>query len=199
MNSTQSNSSALPPTNVSADFEPNNMYYHLYGDSWSKTFLYLFTIFIVHILGPILNSGIIIFESFGGDPQKRNVINRLLSLCCANQIIFALILGFCRIWRETFGLIDVSIMVWIEGFAQTFAKSIILFYDEMTILRFLYIVVWKRVRIFDDNFWTLYLSMLTYLWCCCLTIIDKQSSPVHLYLFQLCTGNSPKIDEEDFG
>ena len=198
MNSTQSNSSTLPPTNASTDFAPNNMYYHLYGDSWSKTFLYLFTIFIVHIVGPILNSGIIIFESFGGDPQKRNVINRLLSLCCANQIIFSLILGFCLSWRELLGLIDGSIMTWIEGFAQTFLKGIILFYGEMTILRFLYIVVWKRVIIFDDKFWTLYLSMVTYLWCCCFTIIDKQSSPVALYVFKLCTGNSSEI-YEDFG
>ena len=150
---------------------------------------------VVHIIGPILISGMIAFESFGGDPQKRNVINRLLSLCWANQIMFSLLLGSCRIWRDIFGLIDIRIMTWIEGFAKIFGVAIILFYDEMTILRFLYIVVWKRVIVFDDKFWTLYLSMLTYLWCFCFITINKQSSSVNMYLFQLYTGNSSAHSE----
>ena len=185
MNSTQSNASSLHQTNNSTEFELDNIHDYLYGSIWTKIFLYWLAVFITHVIGPILLSGMIIFETCGGDPQKRNVINRLLSLCWANQIMFCLLLGGCRVWRGIFGLIDINVMKWIEGFAQIFGVSIILFYDEMTILRFLYIVVWKRVIRFDDQFWTLFLSMTTYLWGCCYTIINKQSLPVNLYVFKM--------------
>ena len=195
MNSTQLNASLLYPTNSSTDFELDNLHEYLYGSIWTKVFLYWFAVFITHVIGPILLSGMIIFETFGGDSQKRNAINRLLSLCWANQIIFSLFLGSCRVWRGSFGLIDINVMKWIEGFAQVFGVSIVLFYDEMTILRFLYIVVWKRVIRFDDQFWTWFLSMNTYLWSCCFVIVNKQWLPVNLYFFKMYVENSGEHPE----
>ena len=88
MNSTQLNAALLHPTNSYTDFGLDNLHEYLYGSIWTKIFLYWIAVFITHIIGPILLSGMIIFETFGGDSQKRNVINRLLSLCWANQIIF---------------------------------------------------------------------------------------------------------------
>ena len=57
-------------------------YFHFHDqlyDNIPAKIIYVFLLFTIHILGPILLSGIIIFERNGGDPQKRNVINRLFS------------------------------------------------------------------------------------------------------------------------
>ena len=183
-------------SNISTDFELNNLHSHLYGSTWGNVG-YFFMAFLENIVvGPVLHLGIVIFECFGGDPQKRNVINRLLSLCCVNQILFAFLVGFCQVWRGTFGLIDVHIMSWIEGLAQIFGTSVILGYNEMTILRFLYIVVWKRVVELDDKLWTFVLCIINYSWCCCIVIINKQSSAVSLPLFKMYTGNLPESFNE---
>ena len=170
------------------DVELNNMHEHLYSGMWGKVG-YFFMVFINHIVGPILLLGIIIFETFGGDPQKRNVINRLVSLCCANLILASTLLGVCRVWRELFGLIDVQIMTWIDWVDQICLVGVTLFVNEMTILRYLYIVVWKRVRGLDDRFWTLFLSILTYSWAFCLAIINKHFSEVSLLPLRLNTAN----------
>ena len=146
-------------------------------------------IFICHIVGPILHLGIIIFETFGGDPQKRNIINRLMSLCCVNLILGTSLTGVCRVWRALFGLIDVQIVTWIDFIGQVFLGSVTFFFNEMTILRYLYIVVWKRVRGFDDRFWTLFLCILTYSWTFCLAVINKHHSEVNLVPLKLVTAN----------
>ena len=171
-----------------ADFELNAVHEYLYGGLWGKIGYY-FIIFICHIIGPILLSGIIIFETFGGDPQKRNVINRLLSLCCTNAILLVSLNGVCKVWRDLFGLIYVEVMIWIEGFGQILVINVLFFFNEMTILRFLYIVVWKRVKGFDDRFWTLFLCILTYSWTFCLAVINKHHSEVNLVPLKLVTAN----------
>ena len=135
-------------------------------------------------------------KAFGGDPQKRNVINRLLSLCCTNAILLSSLVGSCRVWRELFGLIDVQAMTWIEGVGQILLTSVLFFVNEMTILRFLYIVVWKHVVVFDDRFWTLFLTLVTYSWALCLTILNKCVSQLSLILFKVNASISIK-DMED--
>ena len=179
---------SISPSVSSTDIELNRLHEYLYGGLCGKMGYYML-MFIYHIIGPILLSGVVIYETFGGDPQKRNVLNRLLSLCCINYILAICLLGICRVWRELFGLIDVQIMTWIEGFGQIFILSVIFFFNEMTILRFLYIVVWKRVRVFDDRFWTLFLCILTYSWSLCLTTINKYLSELSIILFKVNTAN----------
>ena len=177
-------------SNVSTmDFELNNLHSHLYGSTLGNIG-YFFIAFVINmVVGPILLSGIVVFEVLSGDPQKRNVINRLWSLCCVHLILFSLLFGFCQVWRGTLGLIDVQIMTWIEAVADIFVVSMILFHDEMTILRFLYIVVWKRVIEIDDKFWTIVCWVINYSCSCCLVIISRQSSSVTHPMFKRYTGN----------
>ena len=61
---------------------------------------------LIHVVGPILLAGIVSFEKYGGDPQKRNIINRLLSLALINQIVYITLVGGSKICREIFGLIS---------------------------------------------------------------------------------------------
>lgn len=173
---------------TSTNFQLNVMHENLYGGTWGKIG-YFFMMFANHIVGAAMLSGIIIFETFGGDPQKRNVINRLLSLYCANALLVGSLVGVCRVWRELSGLIDVQIMIWIDWATQIAIKSSVLFWNEMTILRFLYIVVWKRVRGFDDRFWTLFLTILTYSWAFYLTAVEKYFTEMSVVMLKVHTAN----------
>ena len=64
------------------------------------------------------------------------------------------------------------------------------------LLRFLYIVIWKRVRILEDSFWTSYLAAVTYLWAISLTIISKHISPLSMRVFKIVAKNTPYTFEE---
>lgn len=182
---------SLPLLNVSTDFKLNSLHTYLYGTVPAKI-VYFFMLFITHIIGPILVSGIIIFEKYGGDSQKRNVINRLHSMALMNQILLSILLGVCRVWREIFGLIDFNIMLWIESFAYIFCANYILFMNEMTILQYLYIIVWKRIRVLDDGFFAFFLSTLTLCWTCCFAIIDHIPTRLCVHVFKMNTANLPE-------
>ena len=183
-------------SNVSTDFVLNNLHNHLYGSTLGQIGYFFMACLTNMIVGPILLSGIIIFEVFSGDPQKRNVINRMMSLCCVNLILLSFLTGFCQVWRGTLGLIDVHIMTWIEGVGEILVTNFILFYDEMTILRFLYIVVWKRVVELDDKLWTIVLCVINYSWSFCLLIINRQFSAVTHPFFKKYTGGLSENSED---
>ena len=161
--------------NISIDSQLNEFHHYLYGGVWSKTGYYISS-FVVGFVGSILPSGILLYEQFGGDPQKRNIINRLLSLCLFNQIMLFAIVEICRVCREIIGLLDFSYMLWIDGFGEIFGISTLFFYNEMTIVRFLYIVIWKRVKLIDDGVWAFFLAASTYLISLSLAIMTKYTT-----------------------
>ena len=105
--SCEENNDTMTFLDNSTDFQLNSLHEYLYGSIPSKIFYFLM-VFIEHLLGPVLMSGIVIFEKYGGDPQKRNILNRLLSMALTNQIMFSLVFGLCKVWRGAFGLIDFS-------------------------------------------------------------------------------------------
>ena len=182
-------------TNYSLNIELDLFHNYLYGTIAAKCGFYL-VMFLIHVVGVVLLLGVILFETFGGDPQKRNILNRLVSICCANQILVSIILGICRIYRDVDGLIDISVMTWLEGFGEVCILSTQFFLAEMTILRFFYIVIWKRVRVLEDSFWTTYLAAVTYLWAISLTIISKHISPLSMRVFKIVAKNTPYTFEE---
>ena len=182
-------------TNCSSNIELDLFHNYLYGTIAAKCGYY-FMMFLLHVVGVILLLGVVLFETFGGDAQKRNILNRLVSVCCANQILVSITLGICRIYRDVDGLIDISVMTWIEGFGQVCILSTEFFLAQMTILRFLYIVIWKRVRILDDSFWTTYLAAVTYSWAISLTIISKHISQLSMRPFKIYAKNTSDTFEE---
>ena len=151
----------------------NLVYEHLYGTIEGKIVLYV-NLFLVYVIGPLLAVGIVIFEAFGGDSQKRTIVNRLLSFALGSLAIYSVITGSVRVARDIFGLLDFQLMVWIQLFAQFWKFAAILFYQQLTISRYLFIVVWKRMKIMDDQFWAFFLTSSTYLislWAMCCTLL----------------------------
>ena len=145
---------------VSTNTKLEKLHDEMYGSLGSKIGYYILLI-ISHIIAPVLLAGMIAYEKRGGDPQKRNIINRLQSIGIINQILFTLIVGLVRVWREVFGLIDLDVMIWIDWFACILLYNLIITFDEMTIIQFFYIVVWKRVKRIDDEFWACSISVMT--------------------------------------
>ena len=150
------------------------LYEHIYGTVEGKVVLYI-SLFLVYVVGPLLAIGIVLYENFGGDRQKRTIVNRLMSFGVGNFAVYCLLTGTFRVIRDVCGLLDYRMMVWIISFAHTFKLSGVFFYTEMTICRFLFIVVWKRIKIMDDDFFMRFLGLSTYtisiiiLWFCILT------------------------------
>ena len=138
------------------------LYEFLYGDIEGKIILYI-TIFLITIIGPLSMFGIVIFETFGGDPQKRTIINRLLSGFLMNCAILGIIIGVSRIIRDGYGLINSQLEICI----RTAPRMIMiiagyLYYFSLTIWRYLFIVVWKRMRGVQDEFFSIFITKTIY-------------------------------------
>ena len=138
------------------------IYNYLYGDWLSRTF-YFFVIGVVLTLGPVLGTTMVLFERFGADSQKRTIINRLCSFIFINASIKSFSWGVLRILRDKLGLLNLKLFYPISIMAMVLELSIALFITEITIFRFLYIVVWKRMKVINDEFWTIVLAASTYL------------------------------------
>ena len=181
--------------NVSTNMQLERLHDSLYGSVPCKI-MYILLLVLTHILGPIALVGIIAYEKRSGDPQKRNIINRLQTFGITNQIIFSTILGLVRVWRESFGLIDLNIMIWIECFSYIAALNFLLLFNEMTVIQVMYIVVWKRVKEINDEFWAFFLSLTTTCFSCWITTVEHISNRIYIFPLKLHTANlSEPFDE----
>ena len=175
--------------NATTNIELHNYHDDLFQSIPAKISYYVF-VFITHVIGPTLMAGIISFEKWGGDSQKRNVINRLFSYALANLLVFTCLIGICRMWRDSVGVIDSKIMIWIECFGYISVTNFLLFTNQMAVLKYLYIVVWKRVKELDDGFWGFYLSTVTVCWSSFQCVIEHTPFEVRMRPFKLNVGNS---------
>ena len=128
--------------------------------------------------------------------KKRNVINRLQSLGLVNLIMSSTILGFVRVVREIVGLIDFNFMFWTECLFCMCVCNTILFFTEMSVFQFLYIVVWKRVKGLNDEFWAAFLIGTTYAVSFWVVLIDHISQRMITTNLLVHTANLKESIEE---
>ena len=159
-------------------------------------FSQILLLIVCHIIGPILLSGIIAYEKYGGDPQKRNIINRLQSMSIASLIITTEIFGIVKTLREIFGLIDFNVMIWIECLFCMFFCNALLFFAEMSVLHLLYIVVWKRVKAINDELWACFLAITTNLVSIWVVLVDHISRKMFVGVLMVHTSNSNESFDE---
>ena len=142
-------------------YSSTKVYEYVYGN----IALYVIDYFgsaLVFILGPLLSLTIVFYERFGADRQKRTIINRLLSLIFINIAMQSCIWSAFRLVRGTVGLLEDDNILLIIMFSQVLLMSTLFFSTEVTILRFLYIVVWRRMKTINDDFWNVVLMISTY-------------------------------------
>ena len=181
--------------NVSTNMQLERLHDSLYGSVPCKI-IYIFLLVLTHVIGPLAVVGIIAYEKRSGDPQKRNIINRLQTFGLTNQIIFSTILGLVRVWREIFGLIDFEIMIRIECLSYIAGLNFLFLFNEMTVIQVMYIVVWKRVKEINDEFWAFFLSLTTTCISCWITTVEHISNRIYIFPLKLHTANlSEPFDE----
>ena len=181
--------------NVSTNTKLEALHEKLYG-SPATSFLYVLILIINHIIGTLLLGGIIAYEWYGGDPQKRNIINRLQSLGLVNLIMSSTILGIVRVVREIVGLIDFDFMFWTECLFCMCVCNTILFFTQMSVFQFLYIVVWKRVKGLNDEFWAAFLIGTTYVMSFWVVLVDHISRKMFVGVLMVHTSNSNESFDE---
>ena len=148
------------------DPERNNsspkIYEYMYDDHVSYIIYYCVLILIL-VVGPLLCFPIVLYERYGGDRQKRTIINRLCSLIFTNIAFQSCNWSMLRIMRDIFGLLPTHITNIVALISNTVELSSLLFVTELTMFRFLYIVVWRRMKTIEDDFWNFVLTMSTFL------------------------------------
>ena len=151
-------------SNITEEIENKTelLYDFLYGDTSGKIILYS-NIVLCSLIGPILMLGIVAFEMFGGDSQKRTIVNRLLSAVLINISIIGVIAGFTRVIRDVDGLIDFKLAMFLTLSTKFLRNAAIMLYNVLTIFRFLFIVVWKRMTGVHDKFWFYFIWCTAYL------------------------------------
>ena len=181
--------------NLSTNTKLEIYYDELFGNPTAK-FAQIVFLTLTYLIGPILLSGIIAYEKYGGDPQKRNIINRLQTLGVASIIMGSVIHGIVIIVRELFGLIDFDVMIWIECLFCMLCCNALLFFAEMSVFHLLYIVIWKRVRVIYDEFWACFLSTSTSLISFWVVLVDHIPQRMFIPSLMVLTANSKESFQE---
>ena len=91
------------------------------------------------------------YERFGMDPQKRTVINQLLSQCCWTIMILNITSFPVIIFRRLLGPLNSKIVAWFFLNGRMFTSMISLLLSELMILKCMYIWKWSIMAMKDDN------------------------------------------------
>ena len=186
--SLEGNLGQLTILSISANTKLERRHEYLYGSPLAKTAEF-FLMFINQVVGTILLAGIIAYEKRGGDPQKRNIINRLQSTLFENMIFVKSVVGLVKLSREIFGLIEFSVMIWFECFLSMGIYNIMLLFIEIAVIQFMYIVVWKRMKQINDEFWSFYLNVTTSCLSFWLVLFDHSPPRLYSYIAKMNTEN----------
>ena len=186
--SLEENFGQLTILSVSSNTRLERRHEYLYGSPSAKIAQF-FLMFINQVVGTILLAGIIAYEKRGGDPQKRNIINRLQSILFENMIVVKTVIGIGKLSREIFGLIDFSVMIWLEFVIGIALYNITLIFIEIAVIQFMYIVVWKRMKQINDEFWSFYLNVTTSCLSFWLVLFDHLPPRLYSYMAKMNTAN----------
>ena len=186
--SLEANLGQLTILSISANTKLERRHEYLYGSPSAKIARF-FLMFINQVVGTFLLASIIAYEKRGGDPQKRNIINRLQSILFENMIFVKSVVGLVTLSREIFGLIDFSVMFWFECFLSIGIYNIMLFFIEIAVIQFMYIVVWKRMKQINDEFWSFYLNVTTSSLSFWLVLFDHSPPRLYSYIAKMNTKN----------
>ena len=145
-------------TNTVLNNEANAIYDYIYGNLVAQI-CYLILITLSLLGGPLLSVPIVLYERFGADAQKRTIMNRLVSMSFSNLTIVHLLWGILRLVRHFYGLLPSILTSTVFYFRNWLFVSTILCYNQMTIFRFLYIVIPKRMNVINGEFWITALGM----------------------------------------
>ena len=117
---------------------------------------------IVIVSTVLLHGGIVFFEKWGYDPQKRNLYNMLiasLSKSSAALVVYTMVFGSIRI---LFGPLD-FILGLLSSIPNFYAMVLIaLTVEQIIIYKILAVLLWKYIAHIDDEFCYFFLTLLNH-------------------------------------
>ena len=144
-------------SNTSAEGSTNDYFSQLFENRPSKIIGVISTWLSILVYIPLLYS-IIYFENFASD-KKRTILNKLVSSICWCGIHYQVFCQVPEMIRYCFGPLPPFICYLHFVIKNIIVTQGILFYDSITILRYLFIFWLKNPSNFWDDFWTTYLNI----------------------------------------
>ncbi len=128
---------------------------------------------LVLIIGTVLLLGMISYEKYGEDPQKRGLFNQLLSQLFTITVLAYWVIIPVRIIRLLTGPLNL-VLYWIWAFSlNCFIYSANLYIAEYFLMKFISIVVKKQVLPFLEDFFGFFLAVFNFVISVWLLVISS--------------------------
>jgi hypothetical protein len=152
----------------------------------------IFVLLIMVVVLPFL-VGIIWFERFGSD-KKRTLINKLVVSIIVTVFLCGCLVQTGDIIRYLSGPMPQMFCLIQATLRSSFLTSLLLLYDAIIIVRYLYIFVLKNPAAFHDEFWHRFIIIWIKIFCLIFQgswhiLADRQ--PIGFYI---CCGRDPSED-----
>ncbi len=149
---------------------------------------------LVLSIGPM--GGLWHYERFGGDPQKRTILNQLIGVLALNSLVASLICQVALLHRLIHGPLSVSMAI-LVFFAPNFISSIVLLMilNEIILIRFLSAFWWKQLPPLNDDFVGVFLNFVNYGLATMLAIMAQMGGDPNDNLLFIMTGNMHPVTD----
>ena len=101
-------------------------------------------------IGSLLMFGIIHFEKFGGDPQKRSLGNRLIS-CSVKSLLAASFCWQCILISFRYDLSNLSVRITLTRCYMSLTMASIGFVEIFVALRYFQVFVWAHIKEINED------------------------------------------------
>ena len=143
--------------NISVDNCENDFFSEVYTIRPSIIIGVILSSVSICIIIPVLYS-IIWYEKFGSD-NKRTVLNKLAGSVCWYTILLHVLIQIPELIRYCLGPLPSPFCYFHSVIKYVIAIQLMLIFDTISILRFIFIFWLKNPYRFSDDFWTVFLSL----------------------------------------
>ncbi len=150
----------------------------------ASSFLSLFDIALLY--------GAIWYEHFGTD-NKRTLLNRLFTSLCW-LCMASIFIGLLDIVRYTIGPLP-KLICQVQFFLRKIVKDeIVLYYDAITLSRYIFTFWLKNPTAVEDSFWSLFINIWIAMACFIYATIYSWLNTREVIFFYICCGHDPSMD-----
>ena len=143
--------------NISADTYEEDFFPGLYKLRPSVIIGLFLTLISICVLIPVLYS-IIWYEKFGSD-KKRTVLNKLVGSVCWYTIVVYMVVQIPELIRYCYGPLPTFLCYLHLIIKSTLAIQLMLIFDAISILRYIFIFWLKNPYNFSDDFWNVFINL----------------------------------------